>query len=75
LKAEASQWLTGPEYEALRLRLEHAHAAAEAAVVEARRHRSGSTSGACEAGFCTAPARYGRPSDSHTAPPIVALGC
>ena len=37
LKAEAAQWLTGPQYEALRLRLEMAHAAAEAAVVEARR--------------------------------------
>ena len=37
LKAEAAQWLTGPQYEALRLRLEIAHAAAEAAVVEARR--------------------------------------
>jgi hypothetical protein len=37
LKADAAQWLTGPEYEALRLRLEYAHAAAEAAVVEARR--------------------------------------
>jgi hypothetical protein len=37
LKADASQLLTGPEYEALRLRLEIAHAAAEAAVVEARR--------------------------------------
>jgi hypothetical protein len=37
LKAVAVQWLTGPEYEALRLRLEVAHAAAEAAVVEARR--------------------------------------
>ncbi len=37
LKAAASQWLTGPKYEALRLRLEIAHAAAEAAVVEARR--------------------------------------
>jgi hypothetical protein len=37
LKADAAQWLTGPEYEALRLRLEAAHAAAEAAVVEARR--------------------------------------
>ena len=37
LKADASQWLTGPEYEALRHRLEMAHAAAEAAVVEARR--------------------------------------
>jgi hypothetical protein len=36
LKADASQWLTRPEYEALRLRLEIAHAAAEAAV-EARR--------------------------------------
>jgi hypothetical protein len=38
LQAEdAAQWLTGPEYEALRLRLEMAHAAAVAAVVEARR--------------------------------------
>ncbi len=37
LKADATQWLTGPEYEALRLRLEATHAAAEAAVVEARR--------------------------------------
>ena len=37
LKADAAQWLTGPEYEALRLRLEIAHAAAEATVVEARR--------------------------------------
>jgi hypothetical protein len=37
LKADATQWLEGPEYEALRHRLEMAHAAAEAAVVEARR--------------------------------------
>jgi hypothetical protein len=37
LKGDTAQWLTGPEYEALRLRLELAHAAAEAAVVEARR--------------------------------------
>jgi hypothetical protein len=37
LKADAAQWLTGPEYEALRLRLEIAHAAAEAAVVVVRR--------------------------------------
>ena len=37
LKADAAQWLTGPEYEALRFRLEIAHAAVEAAVVEARR--------------------------------------
>ena len=37
LKADAAQWLAGPEYEALRFRLEIAHAAAEAAVVEARR--------------------------------------
>jgi hypothetical protein len=33
LKGDADQWLTGAEYEALRLRLEIAHAAA----VEARR--------------------------------------
>ncbi len=37
LKADAHQWLVGPEYEALRLRLEATHAAGEAAVVETRR--------------------------------------
>jgi hypothetical protein len=37
LKADASQWLTEPEYEVLRYRLEAAHAATEAALVEARR--------------------------------------
>jgi hypothetical protein len=37
LKGDATQWLEGPEYESLRHRLEMAHAAAEAAVVEARR--------------------------------------
>jgi hypothetical protein len=37
LKADASHWLTEPEYEVLRYRLEAAHAAAEAALVEARR--------------------------------------
>ena len=37
LKADAAQWLTDPEYEALRVRLEIAHVAAKAAVVEARR--------------------------------------
>jgi hypothetical protein len=37
LKGDANQWLEGPEYEALRHRLEIAHAATEAAVVEARR--------------------------------------
>jgi len=37
LKADAHHWLTGPEYAALRHRLESAHAAAEAALVEARR--------------------------------------
>ena len=37
LKADASHWLTGPEYVALRYRLEDAHAAVEAALVEARR--------------------------------------
>jgi hypothetical protein len=36
-KADANHWLTGPEYAALRHRLEAAHAAAEAALVEARR--------------------------------------
>jgi hypothetical protein len=37
LKADAYHWLTGPEYVALRHRLEDAHAAVEAALVEARR--------------------------------------
>jgi hypothetical protein len=37
LRADANHWLTGPEYAALRHRLESAHAAAEAALVEARR--------------------------------------
>jgi len=37
LKADAAHWLTDPEYAALRHRLEAAHAAAEAALVEARR--------------------------------------
>ena len=37
LKGDAYHWLTGPEYAALRLRLEGAHAAVEAALVEARR--------------------------------------
>ena len=37
LKGDATHWLTGPEYAALRHRLEAAHAAAEAALVEARR--------------------------------------
>jgi hypothetical protein len=37
LKADATHWLTDPEYAALRHRLEAAHAAAEAALVEARR--------------------------------------
>ena len=36
LKDEANHWLTDPEYAALRHRLETAHAAAEAALVEAR---------------------------------------
>jgi hypothetical protein len=36
-KGDAAQWLTGPEYGTLRLRLEIAHAAAEATAVEARR--------------------------------------
>jgi hypothetical protein len=37
LKADAHHWLTDPEYAALRHRLEAAHAAVEAALVEARR--------------------------------------
>ena len=34
LKRDANHWLTGPEYAALRQRLETAHAAAEAALVQ-----------------------------------------
>jgi hypothetical protein len=37
LKADAAHWLTEPEYATLQHRLEAAHAAAEAALVEARR--------------------------------------
>jgi hypothetical protein len=37
LKGEAMNWLDDPNYGTLRLRLENAHAAVEAAVVEARR--------------------------------------
>ena len=37
LKGDTTHWLTDPEYATLRLRLEAAHAAAEAALVEARR--------------------------------------
>jgi hypothetical protein len=37
LKADARHWLTGVEYAVLHLRLENAHAALEAALIEARR--------------------------------------
>ena len=37
LKADAYHWLSGPEYAALRHRLEDAHAAVDAALVEALR--------------------------------------
>ena len=37
LKADARHWLTDPDYAALHLRLDNAHAAVEAALVEARR--------------------------------------
>jgi hypothetical protein len=37
LKSDAIHWLTDPEYAALRYRLEAAHAAAKAALVEAHR--------------------------------------
>jgi len=37
LKGDANHWLTDAEYAALKHRLEAAHAAAEAALVEARR--------------------------------------
>ncbi len=36
-KADARRWLTGPEYDVLHLRPENAHAAIEAALIEARR--------------------------------------
>jgi hypothetical protein len=36
LKPDVTHWLTEPEYEVLRYRLEAAHASAEAALVEAR---------------------------------------
>jgi hypothetical protein len=37
LKGDANSYLTDPNYSTLRLRLENAHAAVEAAMVEARR--------------------------------------
>jgi hypothetical protein len=37
LKGEANSWLRDPDYDTLKLRLEVAHSAAEAAAVEARR--------------------------------------
>ena len=37
LKGEARAWLSDPNYNTLKLRLENAHAAVEAATVEARR--------------------------------------
>jgi hypothetical protein len=37
LKGEAKAWLSDPNYNALKLRLESAHSAVEAAAVEARR--------------------------------------
>jgi hypothetical protein len=37
LNGDAAHWLQTPEYDALKHRLETAHAAAEAALVEARR--------------------------------------
>jgi hypothetical protein len=37
LNGEAMNWLDDPNYSTLRLRLENAHAAVEAAMVEARR--------------------------------------
>ena len=37
LKGDAAHWLQTPEYDALKCRLEAAHAATEAALIEARR--------------------------------------
>jgi hypothetical protein len=45
LKADATHWLTDPDYAALRHRLEAAHAAAEAALIEARRRMRSIRSG------------------------------
>jgi hypothetical protein len=47
LKADARHWLTDPEYASLHLRLENAHAAVEAALVEgaAGRGRGAVTAG------------------------------
>jgi hypothetical protein len=39
LKGEAYNWLSAPEYDALRHRLEGSHAAVEAAAVEVRRRQ------------------------------------
>src|SRR5829696_1765266 len=61
LKGDAAHWLTGPEYAALRHRLEAAHAAAEAALVEARRRAR--SEGPCFTGRsrarCAPPPREG----------------
>jgi hypothetical protein len=43
LKGEANSWLRDPNYDTLKHRQESAHAAAEAAAVEARRILSGQT--------------------------------
>jgi hypothetical protein len=37
LKGDANHWLTDPEYATLKHRLEYAHAAVEATLIEARR--------------------------------------
>jgi hypothetical protein len=37
LKGDATHWLADPEYATLKHRLEYAHAAVEAALIEARR--------------------------------------
>jgi hypothetical protein len=37
LRGDATHWLEGPEYAPLKHRLENAHAAVEAALIEARR--------------------------------------
>ena len=43
LEGEANAWLSDESYDALRHRLEDAHASVEAAAVEARRRRVGGT--------------------------------
>jgi hypothetical protein len=62
LKGDATHWLTGPEHAALRHRLEAAHAAAKAALVEERGTCSLTTSGTSKQPVALARAMF------HTSP-------